>query len=167
MKAGRKWLALLLAAGMLLLAAVLFLPARREGFSPSYLRNELGIDRSDYNVLHEQDSHGGFHGDGLYFVVLDCSGKTEEMQRLTEDWRELPLPPNLHRKLYGGMLELTDPVGNGLIEEASDGRYYFNNRHSKARDPWDTEIEGKYSYNFSVAVFNRENNTLCLMCVDT
>ena len=135
--------------------------------SAAYLRQELGIERDEYVVLHEQDDHGGFHGDGLYFVVMDCSGKTEEIQKLTEDWRELPLPPNLHGKLYGGMFDLVDPVGNGLIEVANDGCYYFNNRHSEARDSWDTEIEGKYSYNSSIAVFNRENNTLCLLCVDT
>ena len=141
----------------------------QNGITPSaaYLHRELGIARDEYTVLHEQDDHGGFHGDGMYFVVLDCSGKTEEMQKLTEDWRELPLPSNLHEKLYGGKFWDADPVENGLIEVANDGCYYFNNRHDDARHSWDTEIEGKFSYNFSIAVFNRENDTLCLMCVDT
>ena len=81
--------------------------------SATYLREELGIIRDEYTVIHEEDSHGGVHGDGLYFVVLDCSEKIEDVQKLTADWREVPLPEDLHRVLYGRYVYEFDPVGSG------------------------------------------------------
>lgn len=135
--------------------------------SASYLRKELGILRDEYTILHEEDSHGGFHGDGLYFVVLDCSGKMEEVQKLTADWREVPLPKDLHRVLYDRYVSEFDPASSGQFPVAENGCYYFNNRHHKAESFQDEGIFAQSSLNFSLAVFNRDNNTLCLMCFDT
>ena len=135
--------------------------------SAAYLREELGIIRDEYTVIHEEDSHGGFHGDGLYFAVLDCSEKIEDVQKLIADWREVPLPEDLHRVLYGRYIYEFDPVGSGQFPVVENGCYYFNNRHSEAENSQDEKIFRLSSCNFSLAVFNRDNNTLCLMCFDT
>lgn len=140
----------------------------QEGYAPSagYLK-EIGVDRDEYSVLYEADNHGGFHGDGLYFVVLDCEGRHEEMMELTEGWLELPLPKELHRMIYTEGFGC--PAMEGLYEIAQDGCYYFRNRHRYALNEQDSDIfgKGKYSCNFDLAVYDRERDTLCMMVYDT
>lgn len=140
----------------------------QEGYAPSagYLK-EIGVDRDEYSVLYEADNHGGFHGDGLYFVVLDCEGRHEEMMELTEGWLELPLPKELHRMIYTEGFGC--PAMEGLYEIAQDGCYYFRNRHRYALNEQGSDIfgKGKYSCNFDLAVYDRERDTLCMMVYDT
>ena len=38
----------------------------------------MGFDKSDYTVVKEEDTHGGFHGDGDYYLVVDCSSDPEK-----------------------------------------------------------------------------------------
>lgn len=140
------------------------LPQQDYAPSAAYLK-EIGIERDEYDVLYETDDHGGFHGDGMYFVVLGCKGKHEEMLELTGDWRELPLPESLYTMIYTG--NFGAPAQDGLYEIAEDGCYYFCNRHSDALNAQDTEIFGRYSYNFDLAVYDRENDILCMMVFDT
>ncbi len=39
--------------------------------------NYLGFPRKGFSVVAEQDTHGGFHGDGLSCLILDCSKNAE------------------------------------------------------------------------------------------
>ena len=179
MKRGMK--GMLIAGGLLMcLVPVLMICVGILGFSmgtvehaPSafYLKDELGIDRDAYTVLHEQDSHGGFHGDGLYAVALDCADRMEEMQALTSDWQELPLTENLELLLYGGEKDgwsyAYDLAEETAIPQIENGCYFFNNRHSRAIDSQDDDIFSQHSFNLSLAIFDRDQDILYLLCYDT
>ena len=96
----------------------------------------FGFKTDVFTVIEEKDTHGGFHGDGSYYLILDCSEKSEQATELIKDWKPLPLTENLQLIMYGGE---KDGVGYGynLAEKAhlpiiNNGVYKFVDRHSEA-----------------------------------
>ena len=149
-------------------AASMFLQIPKIGpdseFASTYLDEEFGIDSRDYTVLHKEEGHGGFHGDGLYHIALDCSQNMDEMAAVVVDWRSLPLPENLYKVMFSPGFDL---AGQASIPDVQNGYYYFHNRHSEARFSWDTDIFGHASYNFSIGIFDSDTNILYFVAFDT
>ena len=136
----------------------------------------LGFKTSEFTVVDEKDTHGGFHGDGDYYLILDCSGKTEQAAELIKDWSPLPLTENLQRVMNmtcGGVDDDGVYYSKTLAEIAhwpiiENGVYKFIDRHSEAIDKSDdTNLFNRYSYNFSVAVYDLGTNTLYYFEFDT
>ena len=75
---GLRWVAI----GVLLIA-VLFsscrLPLSRNN------KSVMGFDPSAFSVVEERDTHGGFLGDGDYYLILDCSSNADEAKKIIED----------------------------------------------------------------------------------
>lgn len=119
----------------------------------------FGFKTSVFTVVDEKDTHDGFHGDGSYYLILDCSEETEKAAELIKDWTRLPLTENLQLIMYG---DTKNGVcyGYNLAEEAhwptiNNGVYKFVDRHSEAVDKSDdTNLFNRASYNFSVAVYD-------------
>ena len=132
----------------------------------------FGFKTSEFTVVDEKDTHGGFHGDGSYYLILDCSEETEQAAELIENWSPLPLTENLQLIMYGGEKNGVS-YGYNLAEEAhwpiiTNGVYKFVDRHSEAVDKSDdTKLFSRYSYNFSVAVYDLDTNTLYYFEFDT
>ena len=38
----------------------------------------FGFSKEDFTVEEEADTHGGFYGDGSYYLILDCSESKEK-----------------------------------------------------------------------------------------
>ena len=132
----------------------------------------FGFKTSVFTVVDKKDTHGGFHGDGSYYLILDCSEETEQAAELVNDWTPLPLTENLQLIMYGGTKNGVS-YGYNLAEEAhwptiNNGVYKFVDRHSEAVDKSDdTNLFNRYSYNFSVAVYDLDTNTLYYFEFDT
>lgn len=132
----------------------------------------FGFKTSEFTVVDEKDTHGGFHGDGAYYLILDCSGKTEQAAELIKDWSPLPLTENLQLIMHGGEKNGVS-YGYNLAEEAhwpiiTNGVYKFVDRHSEAVDQSDdTNLFNRYSYNFSIAAYDLDTNTLYYFEFDT
>ena len=132
----------------------------------------FGFKINAFTVIDEKDTHGGFHGDGSYHLILDCSPKKEEAMELIKDWTPLPLTENLQLIMYGGV---KNGAGHGyhLAGVANwpvinNGVYKFVDRHPEAVDKSDdTNLFNRYSYNFSVAVYDLDTNTLYYFELDT
>lgn len=137
------------------------------------LSQTLSVDLSQGTVVEEEDSHEGFHGDGERWVTVsleeDISPALEEA-----DWQELPLPQPLEAAVYG----VTEEEGGQIISEGpyfqreippiSDGYYFFRDRHSEAVDPTDPEeLLERMSFNFTVALYDRDSQTLYYGELDT
>ncbi len=131
----------------------------------------FGFNPDNFIVIEENDTHGGFHGDGSYRLILDCSENTEKAKELIKDWKPLPLSENLQTLMYGG--ETDEFYTFGLAEEAhwpviNNGVYKFADRHSESVDPSDdTNIFNRHSYNFSIAAYDLDTNTLYFYACDT
>ena len=132
----------------------------------------MGFAKSDFTVLSESDSHGGFHGDGVYALALDCSENKEAALDILQDWPSLPLSENLQLILYGGEkngvsyeYDLAEQAG---IPEIKNGYYCFTDRNSKSTDAKDdTELFSRSSYNFSLALYDSDTDRLYYLEFDT
>ena len=132
----------------------------------------FGFKTSVFTVIDENDTHGGFHGDGSYYLILDCSEKRDQAMELIKDWTPLPLTENMQLIMYGGEKDRVN-YGYNLAERAhwpiiNNGVYKFVDRHSEAVDKSDdTELFNRYSFNFSIAAYDLDTNTLYYFEFDT
>ena len=103
--------------------------------------NTLDLQKKDFSVVEELDTHGGFLGDGSYYLILDCSNNKEQALEKVEGWNKLPLSENLNLIMYGGEKDGVT-YGYELAEEAhmpsiDNGYYMFEDRHSESNDSRD------------------------------
>lgn len=142
----------------------------------------MGINISDGNTVDEYENHGGFHGDGITFKKVDYS-ETDYQEivdkiKENEDWKPLPLSKNLNWLIYGeeddddenyGYVFRKDNDGKNLFPNISNGYYFFYDRHSEnENNPHDdTDLLNRYSYNFTVAIYDTDNNILYYGELDT
>ena len=135
----------------------------------------FGFKTSEFVVVDECDNHGGFHGDGDYYLILDCSENAEQAKELIDGWKPLPLTENLQRIMNMTCSRMEDGVyyNKTLAEMAhwpiiENGVYKFIDRHSDAIDESDdTDLRNRYSYNFSIAVYDLGTNMLYYFEFDT
>lgn len=140
----------------------------------------LGLDLASAEVVESSDSHGGFLGDGLLFLKLDCGGaNASEQIESSEHWKPLPVSANVSTLLYGGegwspIVKIDDPDGGvydkPLFPEVGNGRYFFYDRYDNGAsfDRYDDSLVlGRFSFNFTVAVYDADTDTLYYCEVDT
>ena len=62
----------------------------------------LGIDVSAAEILSQEDSHGGFHGDGITWIRFACEG-TDIARQIAEkeNWAPFPLNDTVKALVYG------------------------------------------------------------------
>lgn len=136
------------------------------------VKRYFGFSKEDFTVIEEKDTHGGFHGDGFYTLILDCSGHADAALKLTDGWNKLPLSENLNLIMYGGQRDSVI-YGYHLSEYAQmppieNGFYCFKDRHSEAEDAKDdSELLSRYSFNFSLAVYDCGTDRLYYFEYDT
>ncbi len=135
-------------------------------------RNQLymGFNKTEYTIVEEEDTHGGFLGDGSYYLILDCSSNTEKALNIVRDRKPLPLSENLNLIMYGG---IKDGViyGYELAEEAhwpiiEHGYYKFVDEQSD--DPEDDSgLFDRHSFNFEIAAYDTDTDLLYFFRFDT
>lgn len=154
----------ILLLSLLLLLAAMFYDGTAE-------QTAFGLAPEDYTVVTETDSHGGFLGDGLYTLVLDCGQNRDRALETVEGWKPLPLSEPLRLMMYGGEKDGTvyDYLGEeSLLPEIENGWYFFEDRHSESRDPADdAPLLDRYSFNFSLAVYDADTDILYYFALDT
>ena len=132
----------------------------------------FGFAKKDFSVVEELDTHGGFRGDGSYYLILDCSNNKEKALKKVEDWNKLPLSENLNLIMYGGEKDGVT-YGYELAKEAhipkiENGYYIFEDRSSESTDSADdTELFDRYSFNFSIAIYDSDTNKMYYFEFDT
>lgn len=128
----------------------------------------FGFDKNDFIVEEEVDTHGGFHGDGLYYLILDCSNNREAALEKVQNWKQLPLSENLNLMLYGGERYAYELAEEAHIPKIANGWYLFKDRHSESTDSSDdTALFDRYSFNFSVGIYDADTDRLYYLAFDT
>lgn len=155
-----------------LIAFVFLLSLESIGNYVSESREYFGFTKKDFSVVEEIDTHGGFLGDGSYCLILDCSGNRENALEQVKNWNKLPLSENLNLVMYGGEKDGIS-YGYNLAEEAriprvENGYYIFNDRSSESKDSADdSELFNRYSFNFSIAVYDSDTDRMYYFEFDT
>lgn len=155
----KKWILIFIAIALLLFSLSFIQP----GNNLAALSRQCGIDLTIGKVVSHKDTHGGFHGDGVSYTVVQYPDDSigEQMEE-SETWHTLPLPENLDTFLYQ---PYDDEVS---IPEIQDGYYYFYDRHSESTNPYDdSELFQRFSFNFTFAIYNRISNQMYLIEYDT
>lgn len=133
----------------------------------------FGFSKQNFAVVEEQDTHGGWLGDGSYYLILDCSNNVDTALKNVEGWNSLPLSENLNLIMYGGEKDGVSYDGYNLSEEAhlpeiKNGYYFFEDRHSEANDASDDSgLFSRFSFNFSLAVYDSDTNRFYYFEFDT
>ena len=165
----RKWM---LTAAMLLI--VLLSACNSSQTAAQRVGDALSLDLPDPTGTTYTATHGGFHGDGETFVTLlfDEEGARSLQGQLAEGWKPLPMEGELRAAVYGGELDGVN-YGDGVFARYSvsapvNGWYWFVDRHSEATDPHSADgLLGRHSMNYSVAVFDADQNALYYYELDT
>ena len=129
----------------------------------------LGVNLTDGHTVEEEDTHGGFLGDGDTTLILTFTGENrtalEEEIAGADGWKALPLTENLNRVVYEDYFgDLCEDVPQDL----TDGWYYFLDRHSEAENPEDDSgLFGRGSYNFTLAIYDKGSGVLYCYEMDT
>ena len=134
-------------------------------------KTAMGFVPQHFTVVQESDDHGGWMGDGLYYLVLDCGENRDEALENVRGWKELPLSENLRLMLYSGE---KDGVWYNYLDKAvtlpeiESGWYCFVDRHRESTDSSDdTNLLSRYSFNFSAAVYDAQTDRLYYLEFDT
>ena len=130
----------------------------------------MGFDKTEYTIVAEEDTHGGFHGDGSYYLILDCSSNPEEALSIVREWKPMPLSENLNLLMYGGEKD-GGVYGYKLAEEAhwpeiEHGYYRFVDEQS-ADSADDSGLFDRLSYNFEIAAYDTDTNLFYFFRFDT
>ncbi len=142
----------------------------------SAISNELGVDVSSGKEISNADTHGGFHGDGLTYTILEFSDD-EVLKQIQESngWNELPMDDTVTALVYGlsdtteGSTNsigpfITDDEGAARIPEIQNGYYILIDRHSQKDE---TGILDRASFNFTLGIYDTDTNQLYFCKFDT
>ena len=134
---------------------------------PNIDKGYFGFEKKDYIVLEEEDSHGGFHGDGSYYLILDCSENKEKALENLKGWNELPLSKNLNLIIYGNESYTYHLAEMAKIPEIEHGYFCFWDRNADVNHMDDTELFNRYSFNFSFAIYDSDTDIMYYLEFDT
>lgn len=141
------------------------------------IAEELELELEGAKIETDRDDHGGFHGDGTRFVIIDCAECDIAAQlEGNPHWKRTPVEGNIAVLLYGG--EGWSPVltedfdgerpYEPLFPMIENGYYYFFDRHDNARDPYsDASVLSRASFNFTAALYDCDTQTLYFCRFDT
>lgn len=138
----------------------------------------MGIDIRSCQILQEQDSHGGFHGDGQTYVELKATKAefNKIVGNMTSKWKDFPLTENLSALVYGTETEtkkqlplIIDEKENvSLIPMIENGYYYFQDRFADSSDPADdSQLFKRNSWNFTLVMLDKDQNKIYYIKYDT
>ena len=128
---------------------------------------EINLDKC--KIDKSSDSHGVFLSDGDYFVKITCSDINYE--ELSNNWKELPLTKSLIDATT--LKKCNNKTCQDIYEEysipnISNGYYYFIDRHNDSKNKYDdSELNNRSSYNYTLALLDKDTNIIYYYELDT
>lgn len=164
---------------MILLLAMISLTGCSTKTEQETISEAVGIDCSEGEVVVSEDTHGGFHGDGETYIVLNFQDGALEMEiAQNPNWKEIPISENVSTIVYGHeevtensvnsrsamFLDDSDPLSSPKprIPEIENGYYYFEDRLSSGEERWDDSqvLDREAHYDFVLAIYDIDTSTL-------
>ena len=149
-----------------LAASYLFYDGSASASDPTllWLYDKGGINVIWGDPLNAIDTHGGFHGDGssLHAYHFTDSSMQPEMED-SRLWKKLPFSENVSNLINNEFDECAS-----AIPEITNGYYFFYDRHSQAKDPYDeSELWNRHAVNCTVAIYDADEDILYVFEKDT
>lgn len=154
-----------------LILALLILAGCGSKSSQKIVTEALGIDASGGKEVIHTDDHGGFHGDGISYIVLeDEEGAILEAILRDNRWKITPLDVVSEVLAYGKTMpdgSQWEPVfmedRQPLIPKIEKGYYLLIDRHHNKTE----DILSRYSYNLTFSIYDLESQKLYFVALDT
>lgn len=133
---------------------------------------DIDLDIDECKIISENDKHQGFHGDGDFILKADCSKNNKKILKQVKKWKRMPLSENLQLIMYGGERD-NKTYGYELakknnIPEIKNGYYYYIDRDSDATNIHsDLSLFDRYSFNFTIVMYDLDTNILYYYEFDT
>lgn len=147
-----------------------------EQYHFSDIEKKTNVSFKECKIIKSSDTHGGFHGDGVKKVTYKCGNKFNT-KNIKKKWKKIPFTENINIELYG------DAKKNGIeyppldekdyaVRKIENGYYYFIDQYSReykdVKDIYsDEKLLSRYSKNFTLTVYDIDNNLLYYYGVDT
>lgn len=147
---------------MLVINGIAYSVSREDLAAIGDIAQVLGVSITDGILLQSEDSHGGFLGDGLAYAEVRCSLDMPE----SEYWHELPLSDDLSKLISRNGL-LDSGAGRSLAPPETENGYYFFMDEFDGDSPDDSQVLGRHSYNFTLAIYDADSNVLYYYELDT
>ncbi len=144
-----------------LLISILFLSVLTAcGTKSGEAAKVLGLDVSKGEEISNYDTHGGFHGDGTTCIAYRFDDDTilEEIKSSSK-WSEFPLNDTVQTLIY----MMNNSGEHPIIPEIRNGYYLLIDRQNDA----ETDILHRYSFNFTLGLYDTDTNTLYFCELDT
>ena len=162
--------AIKLSMSIIALFLVICLSACDAESATDVVARSLNIDVSNAEEISYTDSHGGFHNDGTTYIALKFEDDTmAEQLKENDKWSSFPLDDTVQTLVYGKEDEtsktgpfLSDGAGNPLVPEIQNGFYLLIDHQSDK-----TDILERASFNFTVGLYDADNNILYCCKLDT
>ena len=131
------------------------------------MKEESGVKLSSCKIIEEDDSHGGFLGDGITRRIYDCRDAKIKISNLKK-WKELPLSENLQYEIYNDAIK---PEIKQL-PEIENGYYYFIDNLSQSNGDVsdinsDEKLLDRPSTNYTLGIYDLDTNLFYYLEVDT
>ena len=170
-------LANILISVLIIIGSILVLPLffkTNEKYHFDDIEEKTNTSFKTCKIISSKDTHGGFLGDGIKETIYKCD-KTFDTSGIKRNWKKLPFSENLNIKLYGGTIK------NGIqypekedypIPKIKNGYYYFIDQYSREYKDIkniysDEKLLNRYSYNFTLTVYDIDKNILYFYELDT
>ena len=134
------------------------------------ISRQLGVDIAYAQELSHYDDHGGFHGDGTSCIVLKVPdgqvlGQIEE----NAQWKPFTATAGGSLPTPVGTLEnyLSDSEGRSLLPSVKEGYYILIDRGADPGMASGADMFHRSSFNFTLGIYDTENNTLYVCALDT
>ena len=115
----------------------------------------LGVDLDSGEIIHYEDNHGGFLGDGFMLCVSKYKdNKVENQIKSSKKFTKYPLSQNLSTFLYG---EYDEGGFDSSLEvpKFENGYFFFCNRHDDAKhELTDEDLFDTVSFNFTFILYD-------------
>ena len=155
---------------MLIIFMVITLSACTSMNKQNEISKQLSIDVSQATQVSNYDTHSG-NGDGTTCIVLNFQNENvlKEIEA-NPDWKQFPLDETAQILAYGYEDKtsqigpfVTNDKGENLIPEIENGYYILVDRQSNQTD----NILDRGSFNFTLGIYDTENNNLYFCKLDT
>lgn len=142
-----------------ILLCILFLSACGASSETStFLKTfSLDADAEDLNITEVYNSYKGipYEGEALYII-----SSSQNISLMLSDWNDLPLSDELKLFLYDNSIgegSKADKIG---LPDITSGKWKFVDRGN-------TTFSSSSSYNFSLCIFDEQNNIIYYYKIDT
>lgn len=129
------------------------------------ISNSLGINIPLFLKIEYEDSHGGFHGDGVTLAKVQLESKhAKKILSAIKDndhWKLIPLSENVEREIYGGEDYESNLAKKLGMPKIQNGYWIFIDRYNGENKVTDGEgLFPRYSANYTVGIYDADSDTL-------